>query len=302
MTPARFRWGLLFIMVGVLLLLVNADILHPDFILDFFFFIPLLLIAIGIEKIFAKTRLQVLSYLSSVLLVGGVLWMAFQTSSYSEGSSFFESDSFSFEADEPVDIINAVFKLDNASLTIRSATHELFYARFDEWSHKPRSSMEVVDGRAEINLTARGGRTRRVWGGAVEVNIDESEDWRIKFSKDVPLLLKCVGQDGDIHLNLGTTPLRELTLDLNDADIYVKLGILEPKVRVNINGYDSKLRLRIPQEAGLSVTGIDDPDYLEEIGLIRQAGAFVTDGFGDCETQVFVDLDDRFRSLSIDFY
>lgn len=302
MTPARFRWGMLFILIGVLLLLVNMEVLNHNFWIDFIFLFPFLLIAIGIEKIFAKTRFKAFAYLSTVLLVGGALYVAFEGSRFSEHSSFADSESIIWDADgEPVDVIDAVIKLGDASLTIRKATRELFYARFDEWSHKPRWTKNVVDGRAEIGLTARSG-SRSFRRGLIQIDTDEAEDWRISFSENTPLILKCIGEDCEVHLNLEATPLRELNLDLNDATIYLKLGNLEPRSKVSIAGYDSKLRLRVPQEAGLRVTGVDDPDYLEEIGLVRVEGAFVSEGVDDQATQINIDLDDRFRSLSIDFY
>jgi hypothetical protein len=293
---------MLFILIGVLLLLVNMEVLNHNFWIDFVFLFPFLLIAIGIEKIFAKTRFKAFAYLSTVLLAGGALYVAFEGSRFSDHSSFFESGSISWDADdEPVDVIDAVLKLGDASLTIRKATRDLFYARFDEWSHKPRSSKRIVDGRAEISLTARSS-SRSFRRGLVQIDTDEPEDWRVSFSENTPLILKCVGEDGDVHLNLETTPLRELNLDLNDATIYLKLGYLEPRTQVNIAGYDSKLRLRVPREAGLRVTGVDDPDYLEEIGLVSVEGAFVSEGIDDQATQINIELDDRFRSLSIDFY
>lgn len=302
MTPARFRWGLLFILTGALLLLAQADVLNLNFLFDFIYLLPFLLIAIGIEKIFAKTRLVALSYLSSILLVGGALYVAFEGSRFSKDTSFFESSSISYEADDkPVDVINAVLKLGDAGLTVRNATDELFKARFDEWSRKPRTRMEIIDGTAEITLTNRTS-SRRYWGGAIKIETDEGGDWRVSFSKDIPLILKCIGEDSDVHLNLASSPLRELRLDLDDADIYVKLGNLEPEVQIVIVGNDSKLRLRVPQEAGLKVSGLDDPEYLQEIGLIEQNSIYLTENFGEARSRIQVDLDDNFRSLSIDFY
>jgi hypothetical protein len=51
MTPARFRWGMLFILLGTLLLLVNADVLSHNFWIDFIYLLPFLLIAIGLENL-----------------------------------------------------------------------------------------------------------------------------------------------------------------------------------------------------------------------------------------------------------
>ena len=302
MTPARFRWGLLLILVGTLVLLANMEVLNHTFWIDFVYLLPFLLIAIGIEKIFARTKLKFISYLTSVALVAGAFYVAFEGSRYDENSSFFRSGSIRWDGDdERVDIVDAELQLGNADLTIRDAVDELFHARFGEWSYKPRSSMDIADGRAEISLTSRSAR-RRFWGNAVVIDGREPNEWRLEFSRDIPLLLKCYGQDSDIHLNLATTPLRELSLDVDDANIYIKIGEQEPRTRISIRGYDSKLRLRVPQESGLLVRGADDPAYLEQIGLLETDEGFITEGFDSLSLQIRVDLDDNFRSLSIDFY
>jgi len=302
MTPARFRWGLLFILVGTLMLLAQADVLNLNFLIDFIYLFPFLLIAIGIEKIFAKTQLKAISYLTSVLLVGGALYVAFEGSGYSSDQSFFESGSICWEADdERVDVIDADLKLGNANLTVRSASDDLFRARFGEWSLKPRSNLEIADGVAEITLSGRSLK-RRFGDGTVGIETGHDDDWRVSFAKDIPLSLKCKGSYGDVHLNLAANPVRDLHLDMDDAVIYVKFGCLEPEVRFTVVGDDAELRLRIPQEAGLQVSGLDDPEYLQEIGLLDLDSVFATDGFDTASCQILVELEDRFRSLSIDFY
>lgn len=301
MTPARFRWGLLFILVGTLMLFAEADVLNMNFMFELIYLFPFLLIAIGIEKIFAKTRLKMLSYLSSVLLVAGVLWVAFNNSDSSD-QSFFESGSLSWEIeDEPVDQIDADLRLGNANLTVRSASNDLFRARFGEWSLKPRSNMEITDGIAEITLSGRSLK-RRFGDGIVGIETGHDDDWRVSFARDIPLTLKCRGSHGDVHLNLASNPVRELHLDMDDADFYVKFGCLEPEVWCSIVGDNSEVKLRIPQEAGLQVSGLDFPVYFEEIGLVEQDSVYVTEGFDTAKCRILVEAEDHLRSFSIDFY
>jgi hypothetical protein len=301
MTPARFRWGMLFILIGTLLLLVNADVLSNNFWIDFVYLFPFLLIAIGIEKIFSKTRLAVISYLSTVFLVAGAFYVAFEGSRYNDFGSFFQSTTLEYGADPSVDIIDAELDLDRTSLTIRDATDEIMKARFGELTYKPESDMEIRDGHAHIRLSSRYG-TRRFVGHAIEIDTGEPDDWRVSFSNEVPLDLILKGRDCNLHLNMASTPLRELLLEAADADVYLKLGELEPHVKVTVTGDDAKLRFRLPQSSGLMVTGVDDPAYLEEIGLVRNNGGYVNENYESAPTRVEIDLNERLRSLSIDFY
>ncbi len=299
MTPARLRWGLLFIMFGVLVLLDKMDVISGDVWLDIITLFPLLLIAIGIEKIFTRSRLEFISYAAPVLLVVVVIYVAVDRGHSSSGAGFFESQVIRQEADPNLEVIQAVLRLGDGDLTVRDATDDLFYGRFRQYSYKPRYNYDVHGSRAKIELLNRSGR---IWGGLVHINTNEPDDWYLSFSKFIPLELECYGDDADIHLNLSTTPLRMLRLEADDAEIYLKLGNVEPEVQVEVSGYDSNLRLRVPHESGLRVKGVDDDVYLHEVGLTEQDDGFVNEGFDSLNQRIEVDLDDRFRSLSIDYY
>jgi hypothetical protein len=91
-------------------------------------------------------------------------------------------------------------------------------------------------------------------------------------------------------------------MEADDADVYLKLGELEPQVKVTVIGDDAKLRFRLPQTSGLMVTGVDDPAYLEEIGLVKNNGGYASENYAKAPTRVEIVLNDRLRSLSIDFY
>ena len=301
MTPARFRWGVLFILIGVLLLLVNTDVLDEHFWLDFIYFIPYLLIAIGIEKIFAHTRFKAISYLTSVGLFAAGLYIAFSSSQGGTSSGFFKSQIIREEADPSIKQVNAVLRLEDAGLTIRDATDDLLYGRFGEWTYKPKYECVKEGERAMIELWGPS-ESHRFWGGTVRVEGDEPGDWFVSFSRVTLLALECYGDESDIHLNLSTTPLRDLKIDAQDSEIYLKLGNLEPLVTVNARGVDSRLRLRVPTDSGLRLTGVNDPDYLGTVGLTCQGEYFTTAGYDTTANRIDVQLDDQFRSLSIDFY
>jgi len=79
MSPARLRWGLLFIAVGVLLLATKSNWLSGYYWLELLDWWPVLLIAIGIEKIFLKTSVRIISYLSFLAFCGSWLISALVT-------------------------------------------------------------------------------------------------------------------------------------------------------------------------------------------------------------------------------
>lgn len=300
MTPARFRWGLMLILLGLLILLVNLGVINYNFFIDLLTFFPFFLIAVGIEKIFTRSRLQFISYLTSVLLFAGGLYIAFTGSFGGVDTSFFERSSYRQDFDPSIKAITATVRLDDNDLVIRDVSkNDLVYGRFRKYAWKPKVEFERDGDKAVFSFD---NRTRDLFGGIVHVDTEERGDWYLSFAENVPLELECYGDGSDIHLNLSTTPLKNLYLGVEDAEIYLKLGDLEPFVKVRLDGYDSNLRLRVPYDAGLKIVGHDYNELLDELGLVEQDGFYVNEQSDSLKNKIEIDLDDNLSSVSIDFY
>ncbi|PWB72690.1 hypothetical protein C3F09_06270 [candidate division GN15 bacterium] len=301
MTPARFRWGALLILLGLILLLRNLDVIDSNYFwTGFLIYFPILLIAIGIEKIFTRTKLQAIAYATTVLIFGGGLYLAL-SSGHNDvgGADFFRETSYNWNDDSAVKELHATLDLGHGNLTVRDATDELVYAQFNEMTSKPEIDRSVSDGVGNITFKGKG---TRFLGGLVKIETGENADWYVSFSKVLPLVLECNGSQSDIHLNLATTPVKQLKVDADQATIYLKLGDLEKDVKVDVTGSDSDVRLRVPMNAGLRVTGISDEEYLKQVGLERHNGWFTNAGYDTMRSKIDVNLDDKQSSLSIDYY
>ena len=299
MTPARFRWGIIFVTVGLLLLLRNLGVFNDNFWLDLLVYSPVLLIAIGIEKIFSKTRFKIISYLTSVALLAVALGIAFYSGTGGVEGSFFSKTNYRIEFDPSVDMISADLDLGSTDLTIRDSGDDLVYGRFSRFTRKPRITYSIEDNQALLDFKSRRGS---YLGGAITIDTDEDQDWYVRFSDRIPLDLSCASDGSDIHLNLSTTPLRHLALNVEDADVYLMLGDLEPEVRIEVEGIDTRLRLRVPETIGLRITAGEYGDYLERIGLIDMDGLYITEGYDSTTTKVEMEVDDDLSSFSIDFF
>jgi hypothetical protein len=299
MSPARVRWGLLLVLLGTLWFLRNLDVINDNFWIDLVVYFPVVLIAIGIEKIFTKSRLQFISYLTSIFLFVGALYIAFSGSSAEIAGNFFSRSEYMREYDSSITGLRAVLNLNETDLTIRDAGDELVYGRFNEFTRKPEIDYERQGSQATVSLTSR----PRTWlGGVIKVETDSPEDWYIRFSENVPLEVKCTGSNADLHLNFSTTPLKNLELSADKATVYLKLGNLEPLVKVSITGDDTDVRLRLPRDVGLRVTGEEYRAYLSRLGLLDRPDGFVSEGFDTLNNRIEIDVDSQLSSFSIDFF
>jgi hypothetical protein len=300
MTPARFRWGMLLILFGVLILLKNIDVINYNFFIDLVSFFPFFLIAVGIEKIFTRTRAEFISYLSSIFLLLGGFYIAYTGSHGGSDSSFFQASTYHLETYPTLKAVHATVNLDDNDLTIRDASSsDLIYGRFKKFTRKPKIDVNWENDEAYIDVKSRSGN---LFGGLVKIETDEPSDWYLSFSNVLPLFLNCLGDNADIHLNLSTTPLKELKMDADESDIYLKLGNIEPLVVVDLKGDESTLRLRVPTGSGLKIKGADYKDLFDEIGLVERQDYFINENYDSLQSKIDVNLDNNLSSVSIDFY
>jgi hypothetical protein len=213
--------------------------------------------------------------------------------------SFFSETSYEVPNEGAVSSLRAVIDVGEGNLTVRDASDKLFDGQFRQFTVKPEIDYKVEGSEGVLSLT---GKARRWLGGVVRVETDETNDWFVSFSNSVPLSLECIGEESDIHLNLASTPVRKIRVDVSDGAIYLKLGTVEPEVDVAVGGDNSELRLRVPEASGLKITGVEDAEYLSRVGLVRRNGSFISEGFDTLSNHIKVDLDDGLSSLNIDYY
>ena len=299
MTPARLRWGLLFVQVGVLILLVNLGVIDLNFIYLLASAIPFFLILVGIEKIFTRSRAEVISYLAvGVIFVGGIV-IAVTGTGDSDYGSFFHRTDYHQKHDPSIKEIQALIRIGDGDLRVRDVTDDLFYARFARFTSKPRIRYETEDQIGKLRLQKR---SHALFGDVVHVDIEERDDWTLYFSKVIPLDLECYGDDCGVHLNLATTPLKRLKLDADDSDVYVKIGEIEPLVSLDLRGNHSDLRLRLPSGASVTIKADEFASYLEQIGFVKENGFFKSSDSDSSSAEIEIELDRRLDNLKIEVY
>lgn len=300
MTPARFRWGLILVQIGLLMLLRNFNILSDNFWFDLLLFFPLVLILVGIEKIFTKSKLQFISYGTSVLLFAAGFLIAFTGSGDGFEGSFFSETTLTEKYEPGVEQLHAIIKVDETDVTIRDSGDDLLKGEFGQFTRKPNIMTEYSGNKATITLTRR---DNSWFGGAVKIDTDEPQDWKLQFNRDIPLNLECYGNSSLLHLNFATTPLERLVLDADESDVYLKIGDMTPDVNIEIKGDRSRLKLRVPADIKLKIFGEDFRSYLYAVGLIEDTdGSFTNDTLSNGKNSININLDDRLESFSLDYF
>jgi len=298
MTPSRLGWGLLLITAGVMLLLNQSGHLDWDYWLDLLEWWPLILIAIGLEKIFSKTKLKFISYLAPLTLVAAMVWVAVDVGPDRWSRSFTERYNWKTELDKSVEKIDAVIDHGRRDLTVSRSGINLASVKFDRATRKPDIDFKKSDGIAELKISSTGERRSPI----IISGRGYYRDWRASFTDEVPLQLKCTGYESDVDLNLEMIPVEMLTVDNDDGNIYMKIGSRTALVKVHAGGDNADVRIRLPEGCGVKIEGSEYESYLKALELVESEGGFVSEGFGEADTKVSFYFEKGLQHLSITYY
>ncbi|MCP4706226.1 MAG: hypothetical protein GY865_16645, partial [candidate division Zixibacteria bacterium] len=278
MSPARFRWGLMFVAIGLAILLTNADVLGYDFWMELFSLWPMILIAIGLEKIFLHSKLRFISYLAPLLLVGTMVYAGFISEDGGAYESSYRSSRWSETIDSSVNTIEAKIDHYRSDIQIGKSRSNLIKARFDRFSRKPKIQFSQSDSVANLDIKyRRGGPGRIIVFGKRRFD----NDWNLSFTDNSTLSLTCLGDDSNVDLNFKLVPLKELKVDNDDGEIRLEIGELVADVFAEIKGDDAVLRIRAPEGCGLKVdvSEANYIDYLESLNLTKVDNYYISENY-----------------------
>ncbi len=296
MTPARLRWGLLFVLVGVLLLLNNAGYLSWDYWWDIIrLYWPVILIAIGIEMIFHKTRLKIIAYIMPVLLVAFFAYMAVDYAEKDGRYGF--SDSFknryheSIPFDHDLDFVKATIKHGYHDIIIETDIDDIFSGSFGKLRFEPYFRFSDYNDTGNLYIRKRGFSEH-----------DDTPIWRIGLSDRMPISLELIGRQVKDSLNFEAIPLRELEIDNYAGDIYIRLGTKEEEVNLNLVGRDAFFNIFVPEESGLMLNDNHFMDKLTEFEWTDDTLSITTINFPGAKYKIRIKADSTLAQLKINYY
>lgn len=303
MSPARFRWGILFILVGVILLLNNIGRLDWWVWSDILSLWPLILIAIGLEKIFTKSKAEFIAYLPILGLAAAVLWVAFESSDKGDHYGTRSGSSYRYTIDMESDIekIEARFDFGDIDASLSHTGTRLFRARSAAWKRVPKVEFDRNGRVGELRVSAQKKRIPN-W-----IRIDKwssRDDWNLFLTNRVPVSLECLGVASDMTLDCRGLLLEDLIVDSERGDINIEFGELKEFVKVILKGAGAGYRVSVPAGSGIKVIGadMDLKSYLEGEGLIESGGIYVTAGYESQEVKIEFDLSHDITQFALDYY
>lgn len=302
----KIRNGVILIVIGVIFLLHTLDVIFIGFWHIMWNVWPVILIAIGIEKIFGATKtLRPLAYLSPVLILMVLAWAVVADTGRSERSEWGSFDDW------------------------RSESHSEIY----EWSEEGSSLTKLLDltvekarGRLVVRNGARDGNLLdgrlRYWGRRPHVKSEEDastlivrvEDrdrgkdagngrdvWVLRLADNVPIRMSIDGGAARMRLDFTAVQLQDLTLDAGAVDIDLTFGSLVPVVRCAIECAAAALDITVPASAGVSIEreSVFSGFSARGLTLIERGSMLVTPDFDEQPVQIKLDIRSNLSTLRI---
>lgn len=272
---------------------------------------PLLIVAAGVDIIGRGTDNTWLRVLSSLLVVGGLLygalvmpagegWFPFVTIN---GSSDAEAFDLSEPHDGDVERGVAVVSGGLGDLTV-GAGRDLVSAEGETPFRKPRLDVSVTDGEADVTLA---------YGeGTAVVPTNKHSRMELLFDKSVVWDLTLEAGVTNSEIDLSDLDVSALLVDAGVSDTTITLGRISSRVGENvvpvqIEAGVSTLKLRIPKEAqvrlivkgGLSAIDVDgDLDRLSGGSDKRYESA----GFDDGDAFYDIAIDAGVGAIDVELY
>ena len=300
MAVGRIRTGVILIVLGVILLLNTTGVLDVGVWESILILWPLLLIAIGIEKIFAATQtLKPLAYLSPLIIVATVAYAVIAAPGGSVFSDEDETDSRSSEWSVPTD--PAITALDlhmdfgGGRLKVRggSASDRLVEGQFYHRGHEPETIANSQGNTMDVSLSRR--------GSSVGLGQRNRERWIVKLNESIPVNLTLDAGGAQVRLDLADIVLNKLDLETGAADIDVILGAKSSEITCDVNCGAASIDMVIPAGAGLR---IDRESALSsfstgDLELVEQGNLMETPDFDAHSVRILLKIESGVSSLRI---
>lgn len=284
MSPSRVNWGVLLILIGGTLLATNLDYLSSWVWWDLLRLWPVLLIAIGINLMFRKSRFRPLSYLSALLLLATfayVVWLNgglhFQRD-YRDFSDYFGGRTTASVSYDDQSSASIKFDFDDGRIyynTGSSADLMRIVSRSSRGGIGLDSHCDA--GNCDIKVSEKDHR----WLARLANEYNSGHhDWRCYLHPGVDYSLDFNLDDTEIRFFAQDLSVKKMNVEADYSNLRFKFGDGQAETRLDLKGRSNDVELYFPATAGIRLYGIDlDPDAQADLGVRLRDGALFTENY-----------------------
>jgi len=307
MRVSSIRWGIIWIGIGLLFLAINFGVLDSLVFPALFSLWPILLIAIGVELIFRKTKFYFLALLSPLLIAAAFVFAAVYAGGYSWNFSEFWKDwSWTYEGEKyfteeislesSIDTIRVEMDLGETDFELHPSSAEVFSVKANYFKRSP-----IVTYRKEGTAVYLEYRNRESSNISIfRIRKREIINY-INIFNDAWLYAHIKAETKYPLLDFSDFKLKGLNLSLKAKESNIRLGDNIDGARIEMKGKSERLVLSFPGHCGLEILMDEiDIEKLKNIeGFYRFPDGFRTEDFRDAEIRATVVLDMIVKKIDV---
>jgi len=287
---------ILLITLGVLFLYAQW---HPDFdpwhLLGTYW--PLLLIAIGLGKIWDSTRQRqdptaarrssvgsTIFILSIVFVLVMIFWHGHGFARGRRGSFPMQHQSRTLER-QGAKAVHASIDMASGDLSVSGGSANLLDANFDYRSSSttPTVDYHVNDGKGELNIS------EGVSDNHIHTGSDSS--WNLRLANDLPIDLKINMGAGEGRLRLHDLDLTNLQVDMGAGRVEVDLtGERKKDLHADIQGGVGEATIRLPKKVGVIVNASGGIGTVVAHGLQNEGNEYTNESYGKTPATIHLNV------------
>ncbi len=276
MRVSSIRWGIVWIGIGIFFLAINFEVLDSLVFPALFSLWPVLLIAIGVELIFRKTKLYFLALLSPLMIAAAFIFAASFGSGYSWSFNEFWKDwswgyegrndfSYGIPFDAAIDTAHILMNLGESDFAVRPSNNEMFSLETSYQKRSPQISYrtEGIDAYIEYKNREKG-KSSIFKIKSLDLHSD------IKIADNVVLYADIKIKTQKPKIDFSDFKLKGLNLSLRSNEAAITLGNRLDMVEIELFGRSNRLTLLLPSKFGIEFrgenitldnsTGIENPE------------------------------------------
>ncbi|MEE9553032.1 MAG: DUF5668 domain-containing protein [candidate division Zixibacteria bacterium] len=308
MRISSIRWGVIWIGLGFIFLAINFEVMDSLVFPRLFSLWPVLLIAIGVELIFRKTKLYFLALLSPLLIAAAfILAASYQTGWGWDFDKFLRGWTWSYKGEntseieiplEPeIDTLEIGLDCGGIEFDIQTVQGRVFTARS---TYLTRSPFAAHSTRGNTELITYEYRDRASIGF---FNIGKSLFYTdIGIPAGLPVIMEISSTDKRPDIDLSDVNLVSLDLYLKSKEATLRLGDMGENMNIPIDGKTGRMIIEAPEEMGFEFTG--DAEKLDKMfeddEFTDFAEGFRSIDFEEAGLKARVAIDARIESIVID--
>ena len=292
----RIFWGLLFVVIGGLMLASNFNFVKVDWA-NLWRLWPLVVISCGLSILTIRNWIwKLLSFLLILATMGAIVWVAVGGQTFSGPTQTYNATTKTISSSVKQAEVN--IKAGASDLTISSKDQSVVAkSKLESNVAKLSDSSTVTDGTQEVNLNMDTVDNNYWWTGNIQ------SVFEVQLCRNLPIKLNVDAGASNTNIDVSRAKITDMNLKIGASNIDVKLGNLVSQTNLNIDSGVSSIVIRVPKTSGVQVK-IEGGLTSKNLSDLKDVGndTYESTGYSDANSKIDIIAKIGVSSFTIERY